>query len=79
MSALAGLKLLGVSAGLLLARGVSRSRGTRRGRRSPQEVKIETKIGRTSNPWNRMILHFGVLVSADGIIGEKLAVYDSVN
>merc|ERR1712227_590922 len=38
VSALAGLKLLGVSAGLLLARGVSRSRGTRRGRRSPHEV-----------------------------------------
>merc|ERR1712107_16889 len=38
VSALAGLKLLGVSAGLLLARGVSRSRGTRRGRRSSQEV-----------------------------------------
>jgi len=38
VSALAGLKLLGVSAGLLLARGASRSRGTRRGRRSPQEV-----------------------------------------
>merc|ERR1711994_72990 len=38
LSALAGLKLLGVSAGLLLARGASRSRGTRRGRRSPQEV-----------------------------------------
>merc|ERR1711973_363822 len=34
VSALAGLKLLGVSAGLLLARGASRSRG----RRSPQEV-----------------------------------------
>ena len=59
MSALAGLKLLGVSAGLLLARGASRSRGTRRGRRSPQEVKIETKIGRTSNPWNRRIFIFG--------------------
>merc|ERR1711962_1658988 len=38
VSALAGLKLLGVSAGLLLARGASRSRGTRRGRRSSQEV-----------------------------------------
>ena len=76
MSALAGLKLLGVSAGLLLARGVSRSRGTRRGRRSPQEVKIETKVGWTSNPWNCRIFIFG---SADGIIGEKLAVYDSVN
>ena len=59
MSALAGLKLLGVSAGLLLARGASRSRGTRRGRRSSQEVKIETKIGWTSNPWNRMIFIFG--------------------
>ena len=59
MSALAGLKLLGVSAGLLLARGASRSRGTRRGRRSQQEVKIETKIGWTSFPWNRMIFIFG--------------------
>merc|ERR1712241_768765 len=38
VSALAGLKLLGVSAGLLLARGASRSRRTRRGRRSSQEV-----------------------------------------
>merc|ERR1711997_179098 len=45
VSALAGLKLLGVSAGLLLARGASRSRGTssrahgtRRGRRSPNKV-----------------------------------------
>merc|ERR1711936_1153595 len=38
LSARAGLKLLGVSAGLLLARGASRSRGTRRGRRSSQEV-----------------------------------------
>ena len=75
MSALAGLKLLGVSAGLLLARGASRSRGTRRGRRSSQEVKIETKIGWTWT-WNHIIFIFG---SADGIIGEKLAVYDSVN
>merc|ERR1712110_119554 len=38
VSALAGLKLLGVSAGLLLARGASRARGTRRGRRSPKKV-----------------------------------------
>merc|ERR1712037_230181 len=38
VSALAGLKLLGVSAGLLLARGASRSRGARRGRRSTKKV-----------------------------------------
>ena len=38
VSALAGLKLLGVSAGLLLARGASLARGTRRGRRSPKKV-----------------------------------------
>ena len=48
VSALAGLKLLGVSAGLLLARGASsRSRGTkthgRRGRRSPKEVSHSHK------------------------------------
>merc|ERR1712032_1218878 len=38
VSALAGLKLLGVSAGLLLARGSSRAHGTRRDRRSPNKV-----------------------------------------
>jgi len=38
VSALAGLKLLGVSAGLLLARGASRAGGTRRGRRSSKKV-----------------------------------------
>ena len=46
MSALAGLKLLGVSAGLLLARGAfsrSRGRATRRGRRSPKEVSHSHK------------------------------------
>ena len=46
VSALAGLKLLGVSAGLLLARGASsrsRGRATRRGRRSPKEVTSQSQ------------------------------------
>ena len=48
VSALAGLKLLGVSAGLLLARGASsRSRATRRGRRSPKEVSHSHKQNTT--------------------------------
>ena len=38
--------------------------------------KLKKKNDPTSNPWNRMIFIFG---SADGIIGEKLAVYDYVN
>ena len=37
--------------------------------------KLRQKIGRTWT-WNHIIFNFG---SADGIIGEKLAVYDSVN